>query len=106
MKFVENDHTTHVLLCSQVFQQLQGNHAANSHEITLQYLVSTAAYLYEHPDAANDSLAQNLAGINAALDVYGPFFSSDGKSHYKFLDTLAKQRADGKLKESLANLCK
>ena len=106
MNFAENDHTTHVLLCAQVFQEMQKNHAANAHEVSLQYVVSAAAFLYGHPEAATDSQAQNLAGLDAALNVYKAFLGTDGKSRSKFLDTLEKQRADGKLKDYLAHLCK
>ena len=106
MSFAENDHTTHVLLCAQVLSEIQKNRAANAHEVSLQYVVSAAAFLYGHPEAATDSLAQNIAGIEAALNVYEAFVRADGKSRSKFLDTLQKQRTDGKLKEYLAHLCK
>ena len=106
MAFAQNDHKTHILLCQQLFQQVTSNHAANASEISLQYLVSAAAFVYEHPEAAADSNAQNVAGIEAALGVYEKFLAADSKSHSKFLDSLVKQRNDGKLKDYISKVCK
>jgi len=106
MTFAENDHNAHVLLCSQLFHQMTSSHAANAGEINLQYVVSSAAFLYEHPEAASDSLSQNIAGIDAALNVYEKFLAADSKSRSKSLDSLLKQRNDGKLKDVISQTCK
>jgi hypothetical protein len=106
MSFAENDHTSHVLLCAQIFQQLNGNHSANAHEIALQYVISAAAFLYQHPDAAADSTAQNTAGVEAALNVYEKFLAADPKSRAKFLDKLGDARKSGKLKDFIVTACK
>jgi hypothetical protein len=104
MAFAENDHQTHILLCQQIFQQMNSNRGANAHEISLQYLISAAGFLYVHPEAVADSTAQNVAGVEAALNVYEKFLASDPKSRSKFLDSLAKQRDSGKLKDYIVQL--
>ena len=72
----------------------------------MQYVIAAAAFLYQHPEAVADSNAQNFAGIDSALNVYDKFLAADPKSRSKFLDSLDKQRTDGKLKDYLAHLCK
>jgi hypothetical protein len=106
MTFMENDHQTHVLLCQQIFNEMNNNHASNAHEITMQYLISAGGYLYAHPEAVSDSKAQNLAGLNAALNVYDKFLAVDPKTHAKFLDSLEKERVKGDLDKRLAEICK
>jgi hypothetical protein len=106
MKFAEDDHETHVLLCMQVFQQLNSNHSANAHEISLQFMTSAAAFLYEHPEAATDSVAQNVAGLDAAANVYKSFLAANPKTHFKFLDNVLKQQASGSLKDFVTHTCK
>jgi hypothetical protein len=106
MKYAEDDHTSHVSLCLQIFQQMTGNHSANASEITTQYLISAAAFLYQHPEVASDSTAQNVAGMDAALNVYEKFLAADSKTRFKFLDNLDKQRNDGKLKDAIQRICK
>ena len=96
----------HVSLCLQIFQQMTGNHSANASEITTQYLISAAAFLYQHPEVASDSTAQNVAGMDAALNVYEKFLADDSKTRFKFLDNLDKQRNDGKLKDAIQRICK
>lgn len=106
MKFVENDHQTHVLLCQQIFQQMTGNHSAHASEITMQYMISAAAFLYQHPEANGNSAMQNVAGLDAAANIYKAFFSTDPKTHSKFLDAVVKQQAAGSLNDFVTKTCK
>ena len=106
MSYAENDHSSHVLLCVKLFQQMSSLSTPDGHEISLQYVISAAGFLYQHPDAAADSTAQNLAGIDAALQVYEKFLAANPKNHVKILDSLDKEKADGKLKEAITKMCK
>lgn len=106
MQLVEDDHEIHVLLCQNIFNQIRANSSRNAHEITLQYLISAAAFLYGHPEASSDMNAQNVAGLEAAAKVYQSFLQTEPKTHAKFLDTVVKQRADGTLKEFVTKTCK
>jgi hypothetical protein len=106
MTYVENDHQTHVLLCQRIFKEMASNQAANGREVTMQYMIAAAAFLYEHPEAASDSKAQNLAGVESALNVYEKFVAADARSRFKFLDGLEKDRAKGDLEKQVSSLCK
>ena len=106
MDFMQNDHQTHVLLCQPIFSAMNNNHSSNAHEITMQYLVSAGAYLYAHPEAATDSKGQNLAGLDAALNVYDKFLAGDAKTRAKFLDSLEKERVKGDLGKRISSMCK
>ena len=105
MTFDENDHTSHVLLCSPMFNQMNSAKGSRAHDISLQMIISAAAFLYEHPEAASDSRAQNLAGLNAALNVYEKFLAADPAAKSSLYDNLLKKRGDGKLEKELAGMC-
>jgi hypothetical protein len=106
INFVENDHQTDVLLCAPIFSQMKDNHSSNSGEIIRQYIASSAVFVYEHPQSATDKAAQNLAGIEAALNVYQKFLAADPKTKSKFLDSLEKDRSNGNLEKRIKDLCK
>jgi len=106
MKFFENDHTSHVLLCQSIFNEFVGNKKDHAHDISLQMLISAAAFLAEHPGSAQDSTKQNLAGVDAALNVYVKFLASDPKTQTHYLDDLLKKRDDGKLEQAIQKSCK
>lgn len=104
--YVENDHEHHVLLCAPLFQQLLANRHRYANEINSQLLISAAAYLYEHPESANDSPRQTLAGLRAALVAYEKFLAVDPGTSTPILDHLLEQRSAGKLEEALPETCK
>ena len=106
MQFVEDDHQTHVLLCQNVFNQMKGNNSKNAHEVMIQYLISAAAYLYQHPESSGDMNAQNVAGLEDAAKVYRKFLEAEPKSHFKFMDNVSRQQTAGTLKEFVMKTCK
>ncbi|MDR3734408.1 MAG: hypothetical protein P4L10_02605 [Acidobacteriaceae bacterium] len=105
MSYMENDHTSHVLLCQSVFQEMNNDNKAHGHDVELQMIISAAAFLYEHPEAASDSKAQNLAGINAALNVYEKFLAADPSTKFSYYEKLLKKRSEGKLEKEIASAC-
>jgi hypothetical protein len=105
MAFDENDHTSHVLLCASLFNQMNSAKRSRAHDVSLQMIISAAAFLYEHPEAASDSRAQNIAGLNAALNVYEKFLAADPAAKSSFYDNLLKKRNDGKLDKEVAGMC-
>lgn len=90
MSFAEKDHSSHVLLCAPLFEEMTANHQANAQEITLEYVISAAAFLYQHPEAASDSVQQNAAGVDAALKVYTEYLTKDSHTRSKTLDGLVE----------------
>jgi hypothetical protein len=106
MKFFENDHTSHVLLCQSIFHELVTNKKGHAQDISLQMLISASAFLAEHPESANDSTKQNMAGIDAALNVYDKFLATDPNSRSSYFDGLLRKRGEGKLEEAVQKSCK
>ena len=106
MRFIDNDHTNHVLLCNQLYQELSHYKTPDAGIIKVQYMASTGAFLYEHPEAASDSIAQNVAGLRAALHVYEKLLAVDPGVRSRFLDKMEKEENSGTLSEALAKLCK
>ena len=82
------------------------NRSANAHEITLQYVISAGAFLYQHSEASADSTSQNVAGLNAAATVYEHFLYSDPKTRSKYLDKIVVQQNAGTLKDFVTRTCK
>ncbi len=105
MRFSGADHSSHVILCHRLFKDVKDNPSANAVEMTHQYLASASAFLYEHPPSASDHTAQNLAGIDAALNVYEKFLDADPSTRSPFLDSLQQERMKGTLHKRVSSLC-
>ncbi len=103
--YAENDHTSQVIPCIPILNQMNSDSRSHGHDISLQMLVSSAAFLYEHPEAAGDSRAQTVAGLSAALNVYEKFLAADPTTKFKFYDNLLKSRSRGKLQKAVAGIC-
>ena len=106
MAFMEEDHTVHVPLCSQLLHQMTANTAANAKQITRQYIISSGAYVYTHPEASQGSSAANVAGLNAAATVYANFLQADPHTRSGFLDKVVAQQSADTLKQFVATTCK
>ena len=75
-------------------------------EIFNQTMFSSAAFVIEHPDQANDRVAAHLAGVEGALKVYENVLTTKPKAKSAFLDGLVEKRNKGELRayvEEIAN---
>jgi hypothetical protein len=66
-------------------------------EIVLQYIFSMGAFVIEHPEAANDANAQQLAGAEGALHTYGSILRDKPDAKSPDLEALREVRARGEL---------
>ena len=67
-------------------------------EIFDQTMFSSAAFIVEHPEQANDRVAVNLAGLEGALKTYEAILQTKPKARWPFLDDLIVKRDKGELK--------
>lgn len=74
-------------------------------EIVSQMLLSSAAFVIEHPEQAGDDQAQFFAGAQGALKAYDSILKSKPDAHSKPLDGLLEQQKDGKLQEAVQHSC-
>ena len=71
------------------------NYAA---ELSAQMMFSSAAFIIEHPEQANDRTAVNLAGLEGSLKSYEAILKSKPTAKWEFLDGLILKREKGELK--------
>ena len=68
-----------------------------STEIATQMMFSSAAFVIEHPDQAQDRIAVNTAGLEGALKTYESIIKEKPKARWDFLDGLIARRDKGEL---------
>ncbi|MEO8436541.1 MAG: hypothetical protein ABI596_16715 [Pyrinomonadaceae bacterium] len=84
-------------LCSAYLGPVGGSKKNYSSEIVGQMMFSSAAFIIEHPEQANDRVAVNLAGVEGALKVYEAILKAKPKAQWEFLDSLIAKQAKGEL---------
>jgi hypothetical protein len=96
----------HLELCSAYLGSEKSTDKNYGSEIFGQTMFSSAAFIIEHPDQANDRVAVNLAGVEGALKVYENVLTTKPKAKSAFLDGLVEKRNKGELRayvEEIAN---
>jgi hypothetical protein len=73
-----------------------------SPQMTFQKMASAATFTIEHPESKNDEAAQELAAVEGALNAYEAILKANPKAHSKYWDSMLQKRADGSLKEYVA----
>lgn len=66
-------------------------------EVVVQYMLSMAAFLIQHPEKVNDPEAQQLAGVEGALTSYKSILASEPKAKSATLEKMGKVQAQGQL---------
>ena len=100
----------HVELCTAYMPPEKPSDKNYGSEIFNQTVFSSAAFVIEHPDQANDRVAAHLAGVEGALKVYETVLATKPKAKSAFYDTLLERRNKGELrafvKEATTTKCK
>jgi hypothetical protein len=88
-----------IRMCMQLLAGLKSPRYKYRTEITIQMMLSTAAFLIEHPAAVGDNLAENVGGLEGVLKAYAAILKSDPEpdAHAKRLDDLLQTQKEGKL---------
>jgi carboxypeptidase Q len=68
-----------------------------SSEIVVQVTFSSGAFIIEHPDLANDTKAQYVAGVEGALRAYQSILKAKPDVKSKELDDLLQKKSQGTL---------
>jgi hypothetical protein len=89
-------------VCFEYFGTLPDPPKGHSAEITKQMVLSSAAYMIEHPDKAKDEQAVALSGLLGALKAYQAILKQDFASRWAHLDKLVQMREQGKLDSYVA----
>ena len=86
-----------VNVCFDFFGKLPDPPRGHSKEIAMQMIISSAAFMIEHPDKVKDEQAIALAGLLGSLKTYQAILKQDASSRWPYVDKLVVMREEGKL---------
>jgi hypothetical protein len=86
-----------VTVCADTLGGLVQSHYPYAGEILLQDTFSMAALVIEHPETANDPNAQQLAGVEGALNAYRSILRDKPEAKSSTLEALLQTQSRGGL---------
>lgn len=90
-----------VPVCPGLLPQLLRSNRNYSHELAMQVVYSSTAFIVEHPERQVDQQAVFQAGVDGALKAYQAILKAKPKVRWYFLDSLIQMRDKGELQEYL-----
>jgi len=90
-----------VPICPPLLPQLLRNNRNYAHELAMQVVYSSAAFIVAHPDQQIDQQAVFQAGVDGMLKSYEAILKAKPRARWYFLDSLIQMRDKGELKEYL-----
>jgi len=90
-----------VPICPGLLPQLLRANRNYSHELAMQVVYSSTAFIVEHPEQQVDQQAVFQAGVDGMLKAYQSILKAKPQARWYFLDSLIQMRDKGKLKEYL-----
>ena len=96
----------HVKICSTLLSDLRRPKYKYRAQISEQLLISSAAFLIEHPDQADNYRAQSIAGMEGVLKTYSAIIKADPQATAKSLDDLLEKQREGKLADAVGETAK
>ena len=96
----------HVRICTRLLSDLRRPRYKYKSEIGEQLLISSAAFLIEHPDQAENSRAQSVGGMEGVLKAYSAIIKAEPQANAKSLDALLEKQREGKLVDAVWEIAK
>jgi hypothetical protein len=90
-------------VCFDYFGKLPDPPRGHSMEIARQMIISSAAFMIEHPDKAKDEQASTLSGLLGAIKAYQAILKKDSASRWEQMDKLVEMRNQDKLDEFVSD---
>jgi hypothetical protein len=84
-------------VCFDYFGKLPNPPRGHSEEITKQMIISSAAFMIEHPDQAKSAQLVALAGVLGALKAYQSILKKEPESRWEYMDMLLQLDEEAKL---------
>ena len=88
-------------ICPPLLPQLLRSNRNYAHELAMQVVYSSAAFIVEHPKEQVDQQAVFQAGVDGMLKAYQSLLKAKPRARWYFLDSLIDMRDKGTLKEYL-----
>ena len=95
-----------VNVCFDYFGKMPNPPRGHSREIVRQMIISSAAFMIEHPDKAKDEQAVATAGLLGSLKTYQAILKGDPDARWPYMDKIIQMRDQGKLDEAFSHLVK
>jgi hypothetical protein len=92
-----------VNVCFDYFGKVPNSPHGHSKEIVRQMIISSAAYMIEHPDKAKDEQAVATAGLLGSLKAYQAILKGDPDSRWPSVDKIVQMRDQGKLDDFVSD---
>ena len=86
-------------MCLQLLPDLRRPKYKFRPEILDQMMLSSAAFLIEHPDKTGDHLAENVGGLQGVLKAYSAIVKSNPEARIQALDDMLEKQNRGILVE-------
>lgn len=96
----------HARMCPGLLADLRRPRYKYRSQISDQLLLSSAAFLIEHPDQTNDYRAQSVSGMEGVLKAYSAIIEADPQATAKSLDALLEKQRQGKLADAVWEIAK
>ena len=96
----------HVRICTAFLADLRRPRYKYRSEMGAQLLISSGAFVIEHPDQADNNTAQNIGGMQGVLKAYSAIVKTEPQTTAKSLDALLEKQSQGKLAEAVREMAK
>jgi hypothetical protein len=92
-----------VTVCDDYFGKLTKPMRAHAREIVNQMVISSAAFMIEHPDKVKDEQAIATAGLQGALKAYQSILKQEPDARWPYVDKIVQMRDQGKLDDFVSD---
>ena len=92
-----------VNVCFDYFGKMPNPPRGHSKEIVRQMIISSAAFMIEHPDRAKDEQAVATAGLLGSLKAYQSILKGEPDARWPYVDKIIQMRDQGKLDEFVSD---
>ncbi len=102
MRWIEEIPDITVTDCPYYFGESVSPARGHAKEIAAQMIISSAAFMIEHPEKAKDDQAVAMSGLLGALKTYQAILKQDTASRWAHMDKLIQMREQSKLDDYVA----
>src|ERR1700676_3648068 len=92
-----------VTVCNDYFGKMPDPPRGHSKEIVRQMIISSAAFMIEHPDKSKDEQAVATAGLLGSLKAYQAILKGDSDARGPYVDKIVQMRDQGKLDDFVSD---
>ena len=92
-----------VNVCFDYFGKMPNPPRGHSREIVRQMIISSAAFMIEHPDKVKDEQAIATAGLLGSLKAYQVILKGEPDARWPYVDSIVQMRDQGKLDDFVSD---